>query len=78
MAKKEKAEVTQVGPMDPKKKNSLIKEGPPPAETHGQGETKATACWFNGVQYSPGAAVCSGGRLLVCYDNGVWSHAGAC
>jgi hypothetical protein len=79
MTKKEKAEVTQVGPMDPKKKNSPIKEGSPQeAGTHGQGETKDPTCYFNGVGYSAGAYVCSTGRLLYCERSGYWSYQGSC
>ena len=77
MAEKEKGDVIQVGPMDPNKKNSPIKEGPPPEAAPGQAETKAI-CWFNGVQYGPGAFVCSGGRLICCGNDGYWHPSGFC
>ena len=71
MSQKEWPEVNQVGPLDPEKKNSPIIDAPLP------GEAK-TWCWFNGVQYSPWALICSAGNLLQCGNDGRWRRIGSC
>ena len=74
MSEKESPEIIQVGPLDPKKKNSPIVDGPPPEEA----TEKGVVCWFNGAQYSPWARVCSGGVLLKCGTDGRWRREGRC
>lgn len=72
MADEEK--IPQVGPVDVTKKTSQIL---PEGEASDEGDERAT-CWFNGMQYSPGAQVCSGGKRLKCYSSGNWGYAGSC
>ena len=69
MSEKEEPEIIQVGPIDTNKKNSPIKEGPPPEE---EAEVKGGTCYFNGVAYSEGAYVCSERKLLRCYYDNTW------
>jgi hypothetical protein len=71
-----KDEVTQVGDIDPNKKTSPIVESSENGDTSTNAERGT--CWFNGLQYGPGARVCSGGSMLKCYSNGSWSRIGSC
>ena len=76
MSEKKQNEIPQVGALDPSKKNSPILDGPFPKES--RTETTRTLCWFNGVQFAPGAEVCSGGVQLRCYPSGCWGRVGKC
>jgi len=75
MSEKDSPEIIQVGPLDPDKKNSPIVDGPLPEEA--VDIDKGAICWFNGKQYSYGACVCSGGRLLQCCGSS-WGIVGSC
>lgn len=73
----EKKKAPQVGEIDSTKKNSPIVEGPVQNEA-AECAKGPRFCWFNGRQYTRGAAVCSGGVLLRCFSNGSWGRVGRC
>lgn len=75
MADDTSKEVPQVGEMDSGKKNSEIFDDPGPAEAKAIGEA---LCWYNGVQYGPGAEICSGNVRLRCNAQGWWRRVGRC
>lgn len=60
------SEVTQVGPVDPALKTSEFTE-----VKNDSGDDRGT-CYYNGAAYTPGAAICTGGRLSRCQGNGTW------
>jgi hypothetical protein len=71
------SELKQVGRPDPAKKTSPIVDQSE-AESAGTATGDKSVCWFDGLQYGPGAEVCSGGIRLRCYSNGSWARVGTC
>ena len=67
-------DLPQVGLPEAGTQTSPIGEAPPAGGTDATREL----CYFNGVAYSPGAQVCSGGRRMQCYSNGTWGVLGTC
>lgn len=67
-------ELAQVGLPEEGKKTSPILDTPPAEDASEMREL----CYFNGVAYSSGAQICSGGRRMQCYSNGSWSVIGSC
>lgn len=74
----EKKKAPQVGKMDPAKKNSPIVDESAQMEGAECVKGARKLCWFNGKQYTPGAAICSGRILMKCNTTGGWSYIGRC
>lgn len=76
MSEKKENEIIKVGAVDPNKRTSPIVESPKNENVTPNKER--AICWFNGKQYGPGARICSGGSMLLCYGNGTWGTTGSC
>lgn len=73
---KRRAEILNVGAVDPSLKTSPIaEEMAEEAYTLRQQVTGASACLFNDVKFGDGAVVRSGSTILKC-SNGLWIETG--
>ncbi|MDV7269442.1 DUF1496 domain-containing protein [Thioclava sp. A2] len=59
--------IVQLGPIDPEKQTSPITD----EQATGEAQERAP-CWYNSQQFTQGARVCGGGRVIVCQQNGTW------
>jgi hypothetical protein len=71
----EHVNVPDVGAPDPELKNSPIVDRE--SEEFEMLDLESGVCYFNGVDYTNGAYVCSGNELLHC-ERGVWIRKGSC
>lgn len=72
----ESKDTPQVGPVDPKKKNSPIAKGSPP-KAQAKGPAAAKVCYWGGLAYGEGATVCSSHTRYIC-RSGEWYYDGSC
>lgn len=68
-----------VGAPDPELKNSvIIEETDEEADTLGLGGADYPLCYFNGVAYEEGRALCSGKAERLRCRGGAWVREGSC
>jgi hypothetical protein len=65
----DKDEIAHVEPQKEGAKNSPVKQLDP---------ARAAICYWNGVAYSEGAAVCENHQRYICWHDGTWLQLGTC